>query len=484
MPDQYGNFQFEIYLQGLGGVIPELPMTFAELEARAQQAMSPSLWSYVYGGCGDESTQVANVDAFRHWGLMPRMLVDAPERDLSIELFGRRWATPIFMAPIGVTGICTRDRHGDLAVARAAARTKVPMCISTLTMDPMEDIAAEFGDTPGFFQLYTPKDRELAESFVHRAEAAGYAAIVVTLDTWVPGWRPRDLTTANFPQLRGNCLSNYISDPVFKSKATADISADPRAAVPQWSATFGYQVTWNDLAWLRSLTSLPLVLKGICHPDDARRAVDAGVQPAHDVRPARGQPVGHPLALRGQEAGLVAVAPPVLQVGLGVRDVPVAAHHGVTATGHQFGQPHLGRGQETFLLDLPLGVRFPGRHVDAGHRHRFTVDAQIDLQVAAVVGELVVAATGADVGERDAGEHRHPVAALARRRRVRQVPAVVQRRGQGPGQLVVVGAGFLQADHVGAGGRQPGQQAEILGGTLLHRGANSVDVDGCDDHDR
>lgn len=277
MPDQYGNFQFEIYLQGLGGVMPELPMTFAELEARAQQAMSPSLWSYVYGGCGDEGTQVANVEAFRHWGLMPRMLVDAPERDLSIELFGRRWATPIFMAPIGVTGLCTRDRHGDLAVARAAARTKVPMCISTLTMDPMEDIAAEFGDTPGFFQLYTPKDRELAESFVHRAEAAGYAAIVVTLDTWVPGWRPRDLTTANFPQLRGNCLSNYISDPVFKSKATADISADPRAAVPQWSATFGYQVTWNDLAWLRSLTSLPLVLKGICHPDDARRAVDAGV---------------------------------------------------------------------------------------------------------------------------------------------------------------------------------------------------------------
>lgn len=277
MPDQYGNFQFEIYLQGLGGVMPELPMTFAELEARAQQAMSPSLWSYVYGGCGDEGTQVANVEAFRHWGLMPRMLVDAPERDLSIELFGRRWATPIFMAPIGVTGLCTRDRHGDLAVARAAARTKVPMCISTLTMDPMEDIAAEFGDTPGFFQLYTPKDRELAESFVHRAEAAGYAAIVVTLDTWVPGWRPRDLTTANFPQLRGNCLSNYISDPVFGSKATADISADPRAAVPQWSATFGYQVTWNDLAWLRSLTSLPLVLKGICHPDDARRAVDAGV---------------------------------------------------------------------------------------------------------------------------------------------------------------------------------------------------------------
>lgn len=277
MPDQYGNFQFEIYLQGLAGVVPELPMTFAELEARAQQTMSPSLWSYVYGGCGDESTQRANVNAFRHWGLIPRMLVEASERDLSVELFGRRWATPIFMAPIGVTGLCTRDRHGDLAVARAAARTKVPLCISTLTMDPMEDIAAEFGDTPGFFQLYTPRDRAMAESFVHRAEAAGYAAIVVTLDTWVPGWRPRDLSTANFPQLRGNCLANYLSDPVFRSQAPADIDANPRAAVPLWSANFGNQVTWKDLPWLRSLTALPLVLKGICHPDDARRAVDAGV---------------------------------------------------------------------------------------------------------------------------------------------------------------------------------------------------------------
>lgn len=277
MAHKYGNFQFEIYLQGLSGVLPDLPMTFAELEARAQQAMPPSVWSYVRGGCGDENTQDSNATAFRHWGLMPRMLVDAPDRDLSIELFGRRWATPIFMAPIGVLGICTQDQHGDLAGARAAARTEVPQCISTLTMDPMEDIAAEYGDTPGFFQLYTPKDRDLAASFVHRAEAAGYKAIVVTLDTWVPGWRPRDLSTANFPQLRGKCLANYLTDPIFRAKVSANLDADPRAAVPEWIQTFGNQVTWNDLAWLRSLTSLPLVLKGICHPDDARRAIDEGV---------------------------------------------------------------------------------------------------------------------------------------------------------------------------------------------------------------
>jgi lactate 2-monooxygenase len=277
MTQPYGNYQLEIYFQGLTGVVPSLPMSFAELEARAAQALSPSIWSYVAGGAGDERTQRANVTAFEHWGLIPRMLVGATERDLSVELWGRRWPAPVFMAPIGVIGLCTIDRHGDLAAARAAAATGVPMCVSTLTMDPLEDVAAQFGDTPGLFQLYTPVDREMAESFVRRAEAAGYTGIVVTLDTWVPGWRPRDLSTSNFPQLRGLCLSNYISDPVFRAKVDGDIDADPRNAVLPWISNFGNSLTWNDLPWLRSLTSLPLILKGICHPDDARRAIDAGV---------------------------------------------------------------------------------------------------------------------------------------------------------------------------------------------------------------
>jgi lactate 2-monooxygenase len=251
-------------------------MSFDELAARAEQALSPSIWSYVAGGAGDELTQHGNATAFSNWGLIPRMLVGATERDLSVELWGRRWPAPVFMAPIGVIGLCTTDRHGDLAAARAAAATGVPMCVSTLTMDPLEDVAAEFGDTPGLFQLYTPTDRELAESLVRRAEAAGYTGIVVTLDTWIPGWRPRDLATANFPQLRGLCLANYISDPVFRAKAGTDLS-DPRNAVMHWVSVFGNSLNWNDLDWLRSITSLPLILKGICHPDDARRAIDAGV---------------------------------------------------------------------------------------------------------------------------------------------------------------------------------------------------------------
>lgn len=276
MNQPYGNYQLEIYFQGLAGILPSLPMSYDELAARAERAMSPSVWSYVAGGAGDELTQRGNATAFANWGLIPRMLVGATERDLSVELWGRRWPAPVFMAPIGVIGLCTTDRRGDLAAARAAAATGVPMCVSTLTMDPLEDIAAEFGGTPGLFQLYTPTDRELAESLVRRAEAAGYTGIVVTLDTWIPGWRPRDLATANFPQLRGLCLANYISDPVFRAKAGVDLS-DPRNAVMHWVSVFGNSLTWNDLDWLRSLTSLPLILKGICHPDDARRAIDAGV---------------------------------------------------------------------------------------------------------------------------------------------------------------------------------------------------------------
>ena len=195
------------------GRCPAFPMAFAELEARAAQALSPSVLSYVAGGAGSEHTQRANVSAFRQWGLIPRMFVGAARRDLSVDLFGMRLPSPLLMAPIGVIGLCAQDGHGDLATAAAAARTGVPMIASTLSADPLEDVAAQFGGTPGFFQLYTPTDRDLAASLVSRAEAAGYRGIVVTLDTWLTGWRPRDLAASNFPQLRGHCLANYCTDP-------------------------------------------------------------------------------------------------------------------------------------------------------------------------------------------------------------------------------------------------------------------------------
>ncbi|MEU1158205.1 alpha-hydroxy-acid oxidizing protein, partial [Streptomyces sp. NPDC005918] len=276
-PRPFKDYQDEIYLDGLRGVVPQYPMVYEELAARAEAAMPPSVVSYVAGGAGDEHTQRANVAAFERWGLVPRMFVGAARRDLSVDLFGMTLPSPLFMAPIGVLGICAQDGHGDLATARAAARTGVPMIASTLSADPMEDVAAELGGTPGFFQLYTPTDRELAASLVHRAEKSGFKAIVVTLDTWITGWRPRDLSTSNFPQLRGHCLANYTSDPVFRAQLAADPAQDPQSAVLKWVQVFGNPLTWDDLPWLRSLTTLPLIVKGLCHPEDVRRARDGGV---------------------------------------------------------------------------------------------------------------------------------------------------------------------------------------------------------------
>ena len=273
----FGDYQNEIYFAGLSGRQPRFPMSFNELEAKAHATLPKSVVSYVAGGCGNERTQDANVTAFDRWGLMPRMFVGAAQRDMSIELFGMKLPTPLFMSPIGVIGICAQDGHGDIAMARAAAQTGVPMVASTLTVDPLEDVAREFGATPGFFQLYTPTDRGLAESLVRRAEAAGFKAIVVTLDTWITGWRPRDLSEANFPQLRGLCLANYFSDQRFLAMLAKSPREDPSAAIMQWVRIFGNPLTWDDLPWLRSLTKLPLLVKGICHPDDARRAIDGGV---------------------------------------------------------------------------------------------------------------------------------------------------------------------------------------------------------------
>ncbi|MEU6995544.1 alpha-hydroxy-acid oxidizing protein [Streptomyces sp. NPDC046465] len=337
-PRPYKDYQDEIYLDGLRGVVPTYPMSYEELESRAQAAMAPSVVSYVAGGAGDELTQRANVTAFERWGLIPRMFVGASQRDLSVDLFGMTLPSPLFMAPIGVLGICAQDGHGDLATARAAARTGVPMIASTLSADPMESVAAELGGTPGFFQLYTPTDRALAESLVRRAEKSGFKAIVVTLDTWITGWRPRDLSTANFPQLRGHCLANYTSDPVFRAQLPAAPEQDMQSAVLKWVQVFGNPLTWDDLPWLRSLTSLPLIVKGLCHPEDVRRARDGGVDgiycsnhggrqangglPALDVLPAvveaaDGLPVLFDSGVRGGADIVKAVALGATAVGVG-----------------------------------------------------------------------------------------------------------------------------------------------------------------------
>ena len=273
----FGDYQREIYFAGLRDIKPKVPADFRLLEQRAAAKLPQNILGYIQGGCGDEWTQEANVIAFRRWGLVPRMMVGAVARDMSIELFGAKLPTPLFLCPVGVLGLCREDRRGDILTARAASKTGVPMIASTLSDAPLEDVAKALNGVAGFFQLYTPSDQAVAESFVHRAEAAGFKGIVVTLDTWLPAWRPRDLNEAYLPMLRGHCLANYFSDPQFRASLKRPPEDDPASAVMQFSAIFGKPLTWADLRWLRSLSKLPLILKGICHPDDARRAIDGGV---------------------------------------------------------------------------------------------------------------------------------------------------------------------------------------------------------------
>jgi len=271
----YADYQDELYAEGLRGHQPQYPITFAQLEEKASAAMPPKVREYVVGGAGDEHTQRANRAAFQRRGVYPRMLVAPSERDMSVDLFGHHLPSPVFMAPIGVLGVCAPDNHGDLAAARTSTRTGVPFFAGTLSADPMERVAEELGGAPGFFQLYTPPDREMALSLVRRAERSGFSGIAITLDTWVTGWRPRDLRDSNYPQVPSWCLTNYTSDPVFQGWLQP--GEDPVDAAVRKLPIFGGPFRWEDLEWLRASTDLPLMLKGICHPDDARRAKDYGV---------------------------------------------------------------------------------------------------------------------------------------------------------------------------------------------------------------
>jgi len=230
----------------------------------------------VFGSAGSEDTERENADAFRRLRIVPRVLRDVSARDLSTSLLGLDLIAPVGLAPIGVQNIVHPD--GELASARGAAAVGVPMCAGTVAAHTMEDIAAELGDAPRMFQLYWPNDPELAESFLQRAEAAGYGAIVVTVDNAFPGWKPRDLQNAYLPFLEGEGLANFFSDPVFRDGLDAPPEEDVGAAVGHFVGVFGNPaLTWTDLDWLRAETSLPIVLKGVLHPDDAREARERGV---------------------------------------------------------------------------------------------------------------------------------------------------------------------------------------------------------------
>ncbi len=237
--------------------------------------MTPEAYAYVAGGAGSEDTMRANREAFRRWRIVPRFLRDVGARDLGVRLFGKTLRAPILLAPIGVLSIVHDD--AELAVARAAAGLDVPMILSTVSSTPLEAVAAASGDAPRWFQLYWPRNNDLAASLVRRAEAAGYGAIVVTLDTYLLAWRDRDIQNAYLPFLYGEGLANYFSDPVFRAGLDEPPEENPTQAVLHFAGLFSNpSLTWDDLAFLRAHTRLPIVLKGLLHPNDARKAVDHG----------------------------------------------------------------------------------------------------------------------------------------------------------------------------------------------------------------
>ncbi len=263
----YADFQYEIYLRGLEDVLPALPTDLTRLEPLARERLPRNAYDYVAGSAGTGDTAVANREAFRRWRIVPRMLRGVSGADMATRVLGADLPVPVLLGPIGVLGILHPD--GELAAARAAAALDVPMVLSTAASRSMEEVAEVGG--PRWFQLYWPNDRDVAVSFLSRAKAAGYSALVVTLDTFTLAWRPNDLDNAYLPFLRGIGVQNYLADPVFMEKAGGD-------PIGHWAAVFGNPtLTWDDLAFLRDNWDGPIALKGIQHTDDARRAVDAGM---------------------------------------------------------------------------------------------------------------------------------------------------------------------------------------------------------------
>ncbi|NUT58593.1 MAG: lactate 2-monooxygenase [Agromyces sp.] len=408
--------QSEVYRAGVGGTKPAVPVDHDALEQAARKAVSAEAFAYLAGGAGGEATMAANRAAFSRWQVWPRVLRDVAERDLSIELLGRRRATPFILSPIGVAELAHAD--ADVAVGRAASELDVPYVLSNQASRPMEEVAAEMGAGSRWFQLYWSRSDELNASFLRRAEAVGCEAVVVTLDTHLLGWRTRDLDAAFLPFTRGQGIAQYTSDPVFaelvcdrvarstgpgeRPKVTPTLlrsafsiarsavgtrlvdggvrdalrSPLPRAAVETFLDVFSDpSLTWDDLARLREWTSLPVLLKGVLHPDDASRALDHGVD-GIVVSNHGGRQVDRSVAtLDALPAIVERVAgrvPIVLDSGIrGGADAVVALSLGATAVG--IGRPYAYglavAGQEGVRevvrnhiaeLDLTLGL--------AGHR--------------------------------------------------------------------------------------------------------------------
>jgi isopentenyl diphosphate isomerase/L-lactate dehydrogenase-like FMN-dependent dehydrogenase len=383
MTTPHSTYASEIYLQGMGGLRPAMGTDTSALEEIAREQMKPEPFWYVAGAAGSGATARANREAFDRMRIVPRMLTGATSRDLSTTVLGTPMPAPVITAPVGVQSIVHPD--GELAVARATAELGLAMILSTVSSFPMEEVAAANGSGHRWFQLYWPNDEQVCLSFLERAKSAGFTALVVTLDTWLLGWRPHDLDHAYLPFLTGEGLATYFTDPAFCAPLANAPADDLPAALMRWLPIFtGTDHTWEHVAFLREHWDGPIALKGIQHVEDARQAVDAGVEgiivsnhggrqvdgaiASLDALPVIAEAVGDRVEVLF-DSGIRTGADVVKALALGARAVLVGRPwvYGL-AIGGQDGVRHVLR---SLLADLDLTMALSG--------HRSIADLSADM---------------------------------------------------------------------------------------------------------
>jgi 4-hydroxymandelate oxidase len=248
-----------------------LPINLFEYESLAKTHLSQMALDYYNSGAGDELTLQDNRAAFDRYRLRPRMLIDVSQRDLTTTILGQSLSMPILIAPMAFQ--CLAHREGEVATAKAAQEIGAAMVLSTLSTKSIEEVANERKNIPQWFQLYIHKDRSLTRNLVERAEKSGFSALCLTVDAPLLGRRERD-------------RHNQFTLP--SGMELANLTAIKDLAIPETvgeSGLFTYfaqqidpSITWGDLEWLRSQTQLPILLKGILRGDDAKKAVEYGVQ--------------------------------------------------------------------------------------------------------------------------------------------------------------------------------------------------------------
>jgi isopentenyl diphosphate isomerase/L-lactate dehydrogenase-like FMN-dependent dehydrogenase len=296
----WSSFLSQIYITDRRPVNGSYDYRAVEEKAREVTKDNHAAFNYTFGSAGIGRTYRDNLEALEQWRIIPRMLRNATDRNLETTLFGVKLPSPVLIGPVGLQGILHKD--GELATASAAARVGVPFVLSTESTRSIEDVAKANGDGHRWYQLYWPRSDDLTLSILGRAKAAGFTALVLTLDTFIIGWRPLDLATAYLPSEAAVGVQVGTSDPVFMKRMGEPVRPDERPAFPLDLEAFrkrlaagdkqaavalklgtgwvdetnsGLFRTWEDLKFLRDNWDGPIVLKAIQTVEDAHAAMDA-----------------------------------------------------------------------------------------------------------------------------------------------------------------------------------------------------------------